>query len=1016
MAENDVTIQINLDAKDAQVAVELFGKNAEKALQSVEENTKNIERSYKRLASQLENVGKSSLDILRQEQKNRLKIIQDALNNNLITEKEASNQRLKLARDFSDKIKKEIKIDPKEITTNNAEITRSFETAFANITRAGAKIFLVIETIRRVYQLLSGSIGEAVQEAKALKQIEASLSSVGESGESAVRGVIEFAEAIKESTGISDDLVKQTFIIAQSFGISSDRAKELTAAAIDLAAATGQDVDTAVRQLGGTLDGTIGKVGNYGAEFRNLTKEQLEAGAAIELVNQKFGGTAAKNLDTFSGSVNKLSNSWGDLLKELGRTATENEGVIKTINALANSIKIITKFIQDFNKESNDSRNVGASILGVSGAYQQAADSVRLLREEAAAFRDINVGDQSKKVSDGFRGIVEQAQGATKATSNFLERLNSFPKAKATESLGLTGKALEDAKKKSEEAAKAYDTLLAKLKTSTADEAGKIKARYDQEIVEIKNVSKEKFFSAQQTAKLIALVEENRVIETNKFLIDEAKKANDELRKQAEEQKSFLEGVFANPFGNFAQRFQDQVVRGIEFIKTGKDIGSPFKEGEIAASISGGIALALQGKAGATKAISQIGEVIGQSFGIPGLGAITELLARGPEATKKFIREFIEAVPDIIQAVAESIPVVVDALVDTLINKGGIVKIAIALVKAMTFAPTLANIGKKIFGESDEKMSQGFREASQQASKNFSDVFKEFIKGIGPAFGKLLLGIGPALVDTFGRIWDGLEDSFNRFDEVFNQQWNLFIKSFGGALSGFVQGIGGAFVSFFEQLGPAFENAINNFVNAIGDALSGITDRFLAYIQRFTDSFEKIENVINQFIMIFRDFASLFSSLFGNLGKQLDKLIDPIERLIKALTKDPRGKGGGQGLLVEGYQNVLSVLTGEKRILGLKKGGMVYASDGFFSPKGTDTVPAMLTPGELVVPRDMVSELGSFLMRQNSDTPSSDAAMLSAIYSAVISPMVIKTEAKVNQQAFADIILQLNRQNARLSA
>jgi len=55
-------------------------------------------------------------------------------------------------------------------------------------------------------------------------------------------------------------------------------------------------------------------------------------------------------------------------------------------------------------------------------------------------------------------------------------------------------------------------------------------------------------------------------------------------------------------------------------------------------------------------------------------------------------------------------------------------------------------------------------------------------------------------------------------------------------------------------------------------------------------------------------------------------------------------------------------------------------------------------------------------MRQNSDAPSSDAAMLSAIYSAVSSPMVIKTEAKVNQQAFADIILQLNRQNARLSA
>jgi len=32
-------------------------------------------------------------------------------------------------------------------------------------------------------------------------------------------------------------------------------------------------------------------------------------------------------------------------------------------------------------------------------------------------------------------------------------------------------------------------------------------------------------------------------------------------------------------------------------------------------------------------------------------------------------------------------------------------------------------------------------------------------------------------------------------------------------------------------------------------------------------------------------------------------------------------------------------------------GGMVYAAGGFFRPRGTDTVPAMLTPGEIVLPR-----------------------------------------------------------------
>ena len=40
--------------------------------------------------------------------------------------------------------------------------------------------------------------------------------------------------------------------------------------------------------------------------------------------------------------------------------------------------------------------------------------------------------------------------------------------------------------------------------------------------------------------------------------------------------------------------------------------------------------------------------------------------------------------------------------------------------------------------------------------------------------------------------------------------------------------------------------------------------------------------------------------------------------------------------------------------LGLARGGMVYASRGIFVPRGTDTVPAMLTPGEFVVNRAAV--------------------------------------------------------------
>jgi hypothetical protein len=46
---------------------------------------------------------------------------------------------------------------------------------------------------------------------------------------------------------------------------------------------------------------------------------------------------------------------------------------------------------------------------------------------------------------------------------------------------------------------------------------------------------------------------------------------------------------------------------------------------------------------------------------------------------------------------------------------------------------------------------------------------------------------------------------------------------------------------------------------------------------------------------------------------------------------------------------------GRKAAEGMYRGGIVYANRGIFVPRGTDTVPAMLTPGEFVVRREAVT-------------------------------------------------------------
>lgn len=157
-------------------------------------------------------------------------------------------------------------------------------------------------------------------------------------GNSAVQQrLIEQSGELQKKTIYSDDSIQaaQTYLATQ--GRTEEQIKKIIIAATNLSAVTGEDLQSAVLKLDGTYEGVIGRLGKLDNQFNKLGQEQLAAGAAIDLVNQKYAGFAEAAATTNAGKIKVLGNAFGDLQEVVGGAIFDYfQPFIETINNAAN--------------------------------------------------------------------------------------------------------------------------------------------------------------------------------------------------------------------------------------------------------------------------------------------------------------------------------------------------------------------------------------------------------------------------------------------------------------------------------------------------------------------------------------------------------------------------------------------------------------------------------------------------------------------------------------------------------
>lgn len=186
--------------------------------------------------------------------------------------------------------------------------------------------------------VIDGVAAAQVQE-DAINNLNKQLALNGNYSREASQDMQDFARELQKTTKIGDEQTLSMLALAATFGKSNEETKKLTQAAVELSAATGLSLEGSIKNLGKTYAGLTGELGESLPIIRTLTAEQLKNGEALDLIINRFGGTAAAQIQTFSGLQQQLSNSFGDLTEQIGAVVTENQvylAVMTELNKIIN--------------------------------------------------------------------------------------------------------------------------------------------------------------------------------------------------------------------------------------------------------------------------------------------------------------------------------------------------------------------------------------------------------------------------------------------------------------------------------------------------------------------------------------------------------------------------------------------------------------------------------------------------------------------------------------------------------
>jgi hypothetical protein len=285
--------------------------------------------------------------------------------------------------------------------------TQTFSQKIGGYSKAMAKSFAVAGAAAAVYAAKLGVDGvkAAVEDEVSQKKLAKTLQNVTKATDNQIKATEDYISKTQIRYGISD--VKLRTSLGKLVRATGDvtEAQKLNNLAVDIAAATGKDLDTVSTSLSKAYGGNLTALKKLGIPLDDSIIKTKDFEAATDKLQKLFGGAAQANTETLQGKLDILKETFGELQEGIG---------VKLIPKLKNLLDNVMKVAKGFSGEDPQGLTARARELAGEVGDDGAGSLGRSLKILADSFGNL------------FSAVTDDGDEATSTLENLAEALNNI--------------------------------------------------------------------------------------------------------------------------------------------------------------------------------------------------------------------------------------------------------------------------------------------------------------------------------------------------------------------------------------------------------------------------------------------------------------------------------------------------------------------------------------------------------------------------------------------------------------